>query len=209
MAERIGRTATEGGNVRSLQDAIRRMRVVATERADGVADLSAAERARLELLAEELAEVFRAVPPEADFFAFSVSPGDNPRLWIDMTTHVAMGRDRRTYRFLKDTRLGRTVILETAELGAMADCVTDYVAERVIEREKAVEAGWLMSRFVRPSRVDALAPSPTRTRAESPQEGSEPAPVRSTRVPGFVTFLAGTLVGAGGLILYAWLKTGF
>lgn len=208
MAERIGRTATEGGNVRNLQDAIRRMRVVATERADGLADLSAAERARLELLAEELAEVFRAVPPEADFFAFSVSPGENPRLWIDMTTHVAMGRDRRTYRFLKDTRLGRTVILETADLGAMADCVTDYVAERVIEREKAVEAGWLMSRFVRPSRVDALAPSPQKARAEAARDTAEPNAPPATRVPVLVVFLAGALAGAGGLILYAWLKSG-
>lgn len=208
MAERIGRTATDGGNVRSLQDAMRRMRVVATERADGLADLSAAERARLELLAEELAEVFRAVPPEADFFAFSVSPGENPRLWIDMTTHVAMGRDRRTYRFLKDTRLGRTVILETADLGAMADCVTDYIAERVIEREKAVEAGWLMSRFVRPSRVDALASTPQKARAAAARDGAEAPSAGASRVPGFLVFVSGALVGAGSLILYAWLKTG-
>ena len=31
-----------------------------------------------------------------------------------MTSFVVMDRDRRTYRFLKDTRLGRTVSLETA-----------------------------------------------------------------------------------------------
>ena len=44
------------------------------------------------------ADQFKEVPPEADFFSLSVSGGEPHRLWIDMTSHVVMARDRRTYR---------------------------------------------------------------------------------------------------------------
>src|SRR5262249_3466717 len=92
---------TNAGNVRSLRDTIRKVRTAETERQDVVVELRDAERARLELLAEELRSVFAEVPPEDDQFVFSVAPGTPPRLWIDMTAFVVMGRDRRTYRFLK------------------------------------------------------------------------------------------------------------
>ena len=100
-------------------------------------------------LADELRSVFNEVPEDDEQFIFSVAAGTPPRLWIDMTSFVVMGRDRRTYRFLKDTRLGRTVILETAKLEDIADTITHYVAERIIERERAMEGDWLMKRVMR------------------------------------------------------------
>jgi hypothetical protein len=136
----------EGKNVRRLSEAIRRVRTAEAERSDVVVELRDAERARLELLAEELQSVLADVPADNDTFLFTVAGGTPPRLWIDMTAFVAMARDRRTYRFLKDTRIGRTVILETADIGDMADCVTNYVAERIIERERALEGDWLLKR---------------------------------------------------------------
>lgn len=51
-----------------------------------------------------------------------------------------MGRDKRTYRFIKDTRHGRQVILETAQLEEMADRITAYVAHRLLERQRALES---------------------------------------------------------------------
>lgn len=48
---------------------------------------------------------------------------------------------------MKDTRLGRVVILETANIDDMADCLTEYIAERVLEREKALEGDWLNNRL--------------------------------------------------------------
>src|SRR5262245_66552463 len=102
-----------GGNtVRSLKDAIRRVRTAEAERSDVVVELRDAERARLEMLADELKGVFAEVPAEDEQFVFAVAPGTPPRLWIDLTSFVIMGRDRRTYRSLKDTRLGRTVLRE-------------------------------------------------------------------------------------------------
>lgn len=192
----------KGKKVRSLKDAIRRVQTAETERSDVVVELRDAERARLDMLADELRGVFAEIPPDNDQFLFTVAAGTPPRLWIDMTSFVVMGRDRRTYRFLKDTRLGRTVILETAGLDDMADCITHYAAERIIERDRAIEGDWLIKRVMRdeterrkaarlPALADAL-PSPSQG-----QWGWIAAAV-----------LLGVLVGVLGILGYAWSTMG-
>ncbi len=75
-------------------------------------ELREATHTRLQLLAAELTPVFDEVPAEIDIFDFAISLGLQPRLWIDAVSHVAMGRDRRTYRFVKDTRNGRIVLAD-------------------------------------------------------------------------------------------------
>ena len=49
-----------------------------------------------------------------------------------------MGRDKRQYRFVQDTRYGRAVLAETYEVPAMVQAVTRYVARRLVERERAL-----------------------------------------------------------------------
>ena len=122
-----------------LADSIREMKNAMADRDDVVVELREASRMRLELLAQELAPVFGDVPKESDQFDFTISSGLQPRLWIDATAHVAMGRDRRIYRFVRDTRLGRVVLAETAEMKTVAEQVTRYIAERTIERERMIE----------------------------------------------------------------------
>jgi hypothetical protein len=61
-------------------------------------------------------------------------------LWIDVVAHVLMGRDKRIYRFVQDTRFGRIVIAESHDVAVIVDAVTDYVARRMIEREHALVA---------------------------------------------------------------------
>lgn len=193
----------ERQNVRSLQDAIRKMRIVATERADVLTDLAAAEKARLQLLSEELTDVFKSVPIDTDFFAFTVSGGETPRLWIDMTSHVAMARDRRTYRFLKDTRLGRAVILESAVLDDMADCITNYVAERIIERERALEADWMTNRARTVS--TPIGAEPPKDAAKAKPRKSDAPKLGAGRI--LLTFLLGAAVGVATLVAWAWFRT--
>lgn len=108
-----------------------------------VAELREAEQARLELLAEALEGVFEDLPPDHDQLLLGILPGDPPRFWVDATSFVVMGRDKRQYQFVKDTRLGRTVLKESTSLEVIADAVTRYVAERVVEREQAIESDWL------------------------------------------------------------------
>ncbi|SDU30091.1 hypothetical protein [Stappia sp. ES.058] len=184
--------------VRSLRDAIRKVKLAEVERTDVVVELKESERARLELLSEELQDVFKEVPEDDDQFSFQIVAGNLPRLWIDITSHVAMGRDKRVYRFIKDTRIGRTVILETPELEDMADCITEYIAERVLERERAVEGDWLTNRLREAPRAD--------TSHDSDHGAPAKAPVPSVRglwAP-FAAFAIGLLVGAVGLVGYAW-----
>ncbi|MCQ0989686.1 hypothetical protein [Jiella marina] len=123
-----------------LADAVRQAKIAAAQRSDVVVDIREADRARLEILAEELQPVIDELEPGDDFFDFTVAGGSHPRLWIDGTANVMMARDRRTYRFVRETRLGRLTLAESTEPRAIADHVTDYVASRIVEREKAFAA---------------------------------------------------------------------
>ena len=123
-----------------LRDALRKARIEAADRTGVVVDLRDAEVARLEILNEALDPLFAQVPDSIDLFDRGVSQGETPRLWIDVVAHVLMGRDKRMYRFVQDTRYGRIVIAESHDVPVMVDAVTDYVARRMIEREHALVA---------------------------------------------------------------------
>src|SRR5246127_1326643 len=124
----------------SLRDALRRARIEAADRTGVVVDLRDAEVARLEILNEALDPLFAQVPAEIDLFDRGISQGGTPRLWIDVVAHIVMGRDKRIYRFVQDTRFGRIVIAESHEVSAIVEAVTDYVARRMVEREHALVA---------------------------------------------------------------------
>src|SRR5262245_56679479 len=102
-----------------LKEAVREARIEAAERSDVVVDLRDADVARLELLNDALDPLFAEVPDDVDLFDRGVSKGDIPRLWIDVVAHVEMGRDKRQYRFVQDTRYGRAVLAESYEAPAM------------------------------------------------------------------------------------------
>jgi hypothetical protein len=122
-----------------LKAAMHQARVEAAERTSVVVDLRDAEVARLELLNEALDPLFADIPSEVDLFDRGVSRGDTPRLWIDAVAHVVMGRDKRTYRFLLDNRIGRRVLAESHDIPDIVKAITAYVARRLIERERALD----------------------------------------------------------------------
>ena len=121
-----------------LKDAVRQARIEIAERTGVVVDLHDAELARLEILNEALDAAFADVPAGIELFERGITPGDPPRLWIDMIAHVVMGRDRRIYRFVQDTRYGRRVLGESPDVGELVEAVTKYVARRMIERERVL-----------------------------------------------------------------------
>ncbi len=122
-----------------LKEAVHQARVEAAERTSVVVDLRDAELARLELLNEALDPLFAELPPDADLFDRGISRGDTPRLWIDAVAHIAMGRDKRIYRFLHDTRVGRRVLAESHDIAEIVQAVTAYVARRLVERQRALD----------------------------------------------------------------------
>jgi Protein of unknown function (DUF3040) len=122
----------------TLTQAMHQARVEAAERTSVVVDLRDAEVARLELLNEALDPLFAEIPAEAELFDRGISRGDTPRLWLDSVVHVAMGRDKRVYRLLHDTRVGRRVLAESHEIATIVAAVTNYVARRLVERQRAL-----------------------------------------------------------------------
>ena len=157
----------EQPSVPDLRAALRKARMESAERSGVLVELRTAELGRLDLLRQELEPVFAQVPKEIDLFDAAILPGDPARLFVDVIGFVEMGHDKRTYRFFQDTRYGRKTIAESHDLEVMVQAVTDYVARRIIEREKALAANTLPE-------SDGEAPAPDE--APAPAVASEPAP---------------------------------
>ena len=146
------------GAIDTLKQAMRRARQDNAERAGVLADIRTARLGRLELLQEALKPLVAQVPPEVDMFDVGLMPGANPRLFIDMIGFVEMGRDARSYCLLQDTRHGRTKIAESEDIDTMVDAVTDYVARRLLERDKALAADFAPNDRTRePAKTVAVA----------------------------------------------------
>lgn len=140
----------------SLATALRRARIENAEHSEALADLRAAEIVRLEILADALAPVLAQVPADCDIFDVAVSPGERPRLFIDQIGFVEMDRDRRTYRFLQDTRHGRITLRESPDIEEIVDSATNYIAHRLIEREKALAVDYASGGAARMARGAAF-----------------------------------------------------
>jgi hypothetical protein len=160
-----------------LRDALRKARIEAADRTGVVVDLRDAEVARLEILNEALDPVFAQVPEQVDLFDRGISQGETPRLWVDVVAYVVMGRDKRIYRLVQDTRFGRKVLTESHDVPVMVDAVTDYIARRMVEREQALAA-----------------------QAE-PAQPVEPK--KEPRGSSFWIFVLGFVLGAAALFAYA------
>lgn len=152
--------------VQSLKQAMRRARFDDAERVGAIADLRAARITRLQVLEDALAPLTAQIPRDIDIFDFGLMPGANPRLFVDMIGFVEMGRDARRYRFLQDTRHGRTLIAESDDVDTIVDAITQYVARRMLERDKALaaEPNGHANGDARPARAGADAPAAARPR---------------------------------------------
>jgi hypothetical protein len=171
----------------TLKRVIREVRIANAEKSDVVVELRDAEQARLELLADALQGVSDALPPEHDQLLVGVLPGQTPRFWVDATSFVMMGRDKRHYAFVKDTRLGRTTLAESDSIDEIADAVTRYVAERIVEREQGFEADWL--------KQSLRGPAAARSESQS-------------LIWGVCGFGLGMISGMFLLLAYAWFAAG-
>jgi hypothetical protein len=133
---------TESAAQPDLAAAVRQARVENAERGEAIADLREIEMGRLALLESALKPVVAQAPPDVDMFDLALAPGDHPRLFVDMIAFVDMAHDRRTYRFHQDTRNGRVLIAESQSVDAIAAAVANYVARRLVERERALASDW-------------------------------------------------------------------
>ena len=148
-----------------LAAAIRQARVENAERAEAIADLREIEMGRLALVESALKPVIGQAPPGVDMFDLALAQGDHPRLFVDMIAFVDMAHDRRTYRFHQDTRNGRVLIAESQSVDAIAAAVANYVARRLIERERALASEWPDAQA---ARAEYKAPQARSAASQSP-----------------------------------------
>ncbi len=181
---------TEHGRTPRLKDAMRQARIEMAERSGVVVDLRDAELARLELLNQALEAVYADIPEGVELFERGIAEGDTPRLWIDMIAHVAMGRDKRVYRFVQDTRYGRRVIAESADVDEMARAVTQYIARRLVERERVIAGDTELA--ARDRLIDAVSGRQRR---------------RRMLLMLLIGLILGAAIGAGTVLGTAWLST--
>jgi hypothetical protein len=175
-AQNTGSTAASDARPVRLRDALRQARIEAADRTGVVVDLRDAEVARLEILNDALDPLFAQIPDQVDLFDRGLSQGETPRLWIDVVAHVLMGRDKRIYRFVQDTRYGRKVLAESHDTSVIVKAVTDYIARRMVEREQAM--------------ATTIEPEPE-------------VEAKPRRRGGFWPFVLGVIVGAAALFALA------
>src|SRR3954465_14866173 len=135
--------------VANLREAVRRARLDDADRSTAAADLKAAEQIRLEILRDALAPLLAELPEDAALFDHGIVPGDRPRLHIDILAFVDVADDRRQYRLVQDTRWGQRGMAETDDIQAIIRAVTDYVALRLVEREKALRSDSVQGSLLR------------------------------------------------------------
>jgi hypothetical protein len=177
MDEKSERPAAKEGD---LAAALRRARIENAERAGAVAELREIELGRLALLESALQKVVRQAPPGVDLFDLTLAPGDRARVFLDMVAFIEMARDRRTYRFFQDTLYGRVLIAESPKIDTIVAACTNYVARRLVERERALATD-----------------VPRREDAENPRERSQATKARGESEEDAEGLLYAPLTGAG------------
>lgn len=193
--------------VLDLAKAMERTRSAQAERDDVVVEMKHVKMSRLELLAEDLTPVFNDLPKDNDQFEFALTNGATPRLWIDMTSFVRMARDGREYEFVKDTRLGRTVLGRSDKRDLIGEAITAYVAERILERERMIEGDWIAAK-------QALHANNTEDTSSGP-DATEPGDVlvqtanKRYNATNGRTALLWFMVGITAGLLLLWVATAF
>ena len=182
----------------SLKAAVRRARVENAERSEAVDELRQAELLRLEGLLEAIRPVLDQAPEGVDLFDVGIARGERPRLFLDMIAFVEMGHDRRTYRFFQDTRNGRVLIAESAEADRVVAAMTNYIARRLVERERALAA----DARARPTRI--FEPPPAMPPRGNGTKKRSRALVVAADLTRFALLTIGVFAVIGLVALAAW-----
>ncbi|WP_342641216.1 hypothetical protein [Rhodoligotrophos ferricapiens] len=119
-----------------LDTAIRHARLAQADHLNAIFDIRDAKHLRLATLQAELAEIAAGSEPAAALFDLALTQGEPPRLWVDATSYVVMDPDPRTYRFLREGQDTREVLLETRDRAEIIEQITQYMAHRIVERER-------------------------------------------------------------------------
>ena len=167
-----------------LAASIRQARVENAERADAIAEVRELEIVRLKALESALEPVVDQAPQGLDLFDLALTQSEHPRLFLDMIAFVDMAHDRRTYRFFQDTRNGRVLMAESQSVDTIVAAVADYVARRLVERERARDHRLARGRGAAPATRRSVRASDLADRqAARARLALSPLPARASRLP--------------------------
>jgi hypothetical protein len=166
-----------------LEASIRQARVENAERADAIAAVRELEIVRLKALESALASVVDQAPQGVDLFDLALTQSEHPRLFLDMIAFVDMAHDKRTYRFFQDTRQGRLLIAESQSVDTIVAAVADYIARRLVERERDLAVDPRAAAEPRPQPVEANGPVAWPIARPRPRPLHFPPPGASDPIP--------------------------
>ncbi len=137
---------------------------------------------RLFSLQQEIRPYVEAMPEAEGFIDIALVPGHPPRLWIDLSSHVRIGGDGRSWQLVQDTVDDREILFETDRLEEMAAFLRKFIAHRVVRRQRMI--------------ASCRSPEETEDKAARAGEGADFSLL-------LLVWAAGALTGAAGLV--AWL----
>jgi hypothetical protein len=160
----------------ALAEAINRARQTQAGRENRAEDARVVAVSRLETLRARLAPIYAAIPRDVELFDLGMVGHDPPRLFVDIIAFIEMAQDRRSFRLMQETRAGRILIGETADEKEMVGLVTDYIAARLVERERALAAREMRGRAEPLPRAKTLEAAPPTPAAVTEQTAADAAP---------------------------------
>ena len=167
-----------------LAASIRQARVENAERADAIAEVRELEIVRLKALESALEPVVDQAPQGVDLFDMALTQSEHPRLFLDMIAFVDMAHDKRTYRFFQDTRHGRVLMAESQSVDTIVAAVADYVARRLVERERALTVDSRVAEGPRPQPAEGERAGDLADRQAAPARlALSRLPARASRSP--------------------------
>lgn len=215
MNEDMGSGGVER-NIQNLAKAMNEIRSHQADREDVVVELRHAKLSRLELLRDDLKPVIRDIPKNCDRFEFAIAKGDSPRLWVDMTTFVRLAGDGSEYELVKDTRMGRQVMARASSRSDIANSITAYVAEILLERERMLEGDWVshnkvMKKALEEQKENHAEDTKQHSRLEASESRSPAAGFVNAQRHSSLSLLLWFVLGlvSGGLILCILYVFGF
>lgn len=166
----------------ALAEAINRARNAQSTRENRASDARIIAVGRLETLRARLAPVYAAIPRDVELFDLGMVGHDPPRLFVDIIAFVELVQDGKGFRLMQETRAGRLLIGETADEKQMVGLVTTYIAERLVERERALAARSIYARSE--PLPKATLPAPIAAQPPSPDPIPAPGEAATTALPG-------------------------
>ncbi|MEM6711225.1 MAG: hypothetical protein AAF590_02975 [Pseudomonadota bacterium] len=183
-----------------LSEAVQRVRArldeeEAAKQSDGREHLSA--------LLEELRDVASDVPHEhAGVFPLAVSL-DQSKIIVDDLAFVDFDPDTGSYSFNRLHNEGVRLLMSSQDVASMADRIADYIAERIVERERPHmrQSGGVQASAYTPRSFPANDDNATSIASVSTRQGLG-------FWGGLFVFFLGGLCAATALFTYAWLAAG-